>query len=55
MTVHQKLGMILEKKVVVIYDDQEYGNNILEEKMKEAVLDKSPPREDLFKDKTRYW
>ena len=43
------------KKVVQIYDDQEYGNNILKEKMEEAVLDKSPPSEDLFKDKTRWW
>ena len=52
-TVHQKLGMILENKVVQIYDDQEYGNSILKEKMKEPVLDKSHPWEDLFKDKTR--
>ena len=52
MTVHQMLGMILEKKVVRIYDDQEYGNSILKEKMKEPVLDKSPPWEDFIKDKT---
>ena len=53
MTVHQKLGMILEKKVVQIYDDQEYGKNILKKNMNEAVLFKSPQREDLFKDKAR--
>ena len=52
ITVHQKLGVILEKKVVQIYDDQEYGNSILKEKMKEPVLDKSPPWEDLIKGKT---
>ena len=38
-----------------IYDDQDNGHSILKEKMKKPVLDKSPPWEDLFKDKTRYW
>ena len=51
MTVHQKLGMIFEKKVVQIYDDQEYGYSILKEKMKKPVFDKSPPWEFMFKNK----
>ena len=53
MTVHQKLGMILEKKWFKSMMTKNMVTVFLKEKMKEPVLDKSLPWEDLFKDKTR--